>query len=277
MKDSSRLMRYRLAPLILLLVLAGCSGPGAPYQPVAAVEVNVFAAASLIDAFQAIGRRFEAANPHVSVVFNFAGSQQLAQQIVQGAPADVFAAADRRQLAVVAQAGRIAGGAEQVFAHNRLVVIYARDSQAAPRQLHDLARPGVKIDLANEAVPAGRYALEALERAANDPVFGPAFRAAVLQNVVSYEENVRAVVGKVALGEADAGIAYVSDIAGERTGAVGWFPLADSLSPPVAYPIAPISDSPNIALAQQFVAFVLSPDGQAILKEHGFLPRSNNG
>ena len=231
--------------------------------------LTVFAAASLSDVFEAMGREFEAAHPGVRVVFSFAGSQQLAQQLAQGAPGDVFASADERQMGAVVESGRIEAGAAQTFARNRLAAVVAPGNPAGVEALADLARPGVRIALADAAVPAGRYALAFLDRAAEDDALGTAFREGVLANVVSYEQNVRTVLTKVALGEADAGIVYVSDAAAADVEVVT---IPEGLNPVARYPIAPLRDAERPALAGAFVDYVLSEEGQGILAAYGFLP-----
>ncbi len=261
---------------VLAALLAACGAPrlaadaaGTP----AAAELNVFAAASLTDAFREIGKRFEAANPATRVTFNFAGSQQLAQQIGQGAPADVFAPANDKQMEAVMRSGEVVRGTQRAFVRNRLVVIYPHDNPAGVRELKDLARPGLKLDLAAKGVPAGQYALDFFDKAGQDPAFGRAFKAAVLENVVSYEENVRAVLTKVTLGEADAGIVYSSDITPAAAGKVARLEIPETLNTVATYPIAPIKDAKNAGLAQKFVEYVLSPDAQAILGTYGFMAR----
>ena len=174
----------------------------------------VFAAASLTEPFGEIGKSFEAAHPGVTVVYNFAGSQQLAQQINAGAPADVFASANKKQMGATIDAGSVISGTQQIFARNRLVVIYPKDNPAGLKDLNDLANPGLKLVLAAKEVPVGQYTLDFLDKAAADPALGTTFKDAVLKNVVSYEDNVKNVLTKVALGEADAGIVYLSDISG---------------------------------------------------------------
>ena len=233
-------------------------------------ELIIFAAASLMDAFRELGTKFEQAHPGTTITFNFAGSQQLAQQIIQGAPADVFAPASTKQMDVLVQSGQVNGGTSQVFAHNRLVVIYPEDNPARLAALQDLAKPGVKLDLAAKEVPAGQYALDFIDKAAADSAFGASFRAHVLKNVVSYEENVKAVLTKVTLGEADAGIVYASDITGTTGAKVGRIHIPDELNTVAVYPIAPIKDAAHSAVAERFVAYVLSANGQAILIKHGF-------
>jgi molybdate transport system substrate-binding protein len=235
-------------------------------------DLNVFAAASLKEAFEAIGKDFEAANPGVTVVYNFAGSQQLAQQIGQGAPADVFASPNRAQMDNVIRSGQIVSGAERIFVRNRLVVIYPRENPAELTTLQDLAKPNVKIVFADQAVPVGQYALDFLTKASQLPEFTTAYSATVLKNVVSYEENVRAVLGKVALGEADAGIVYTSDITGDSAQKVGRIDIPDNLNVIAVYPIGPISGSPQTDLAVRYIDYVLSTEGQQILADYGFIP-----
>lgn len=256
---------------LLLLLLAAC-GPQTttPQQ----AELTVFAAASLTEAFTQIGRDFEAANPGTRVVFNFAGSQQLAQQLGQGAPADVFAAANPRQMQVAREAGRIRGEAasEQVFVHNRLVVVVPADNPGGVATLADLAQPGLKLVLAAEDVPVGAYSRAYLDKAAASGDFASDYREALLANVVSYEQTVKAVLTKVVLGEADAGIVYSSDVTPEVADAVQRILIPDDLNTIATYPIAPVSDSPQPALADAFITYVRSPAGQRTLAEFGFIP-----
>jgi len=201
-----------------------------------------------------------------------AAVEALAQQIAHGAPADVFASANARQLDLAAKSGRIAPGSAQIFARNRLAVIYPRDNPAAIATLQDLARPGVKVVLAAASVPVGEYALEFLGKASQLPQFTAAYSETVLGNVVSYEESVRAVVGKVALGEADAGIVYTSDVTGPARDAVTQLEIPDALNVIATYPISALRDSAHPDRAAEFVALVLSPEGQKILAKYGFIP-----
>ena len=236
--------------------------------------LTIFAAASLSEAFEAMGERFEREYPGVRVTFNFAGSQQLAQQLAQGAPGDVFASANPRQMRAVVESGRISAESAQTFAHNRLVVALPPGNPAEVSQLEDLARPGVRLALADAAVPAGRYALTFLERAADDAALGADFRQRVLENVVSYEQNVRTVLTKVALGEADAGIVYASDVAAAEVETVK---IPERLNPTASYPIAPLQDAERPALARAFVDFVLSEPGQETLADFGFIAARPHG
>ena len=202
-------MRRSLVACSILGLLLACPA----CAPWAVTErsrtLTVFAAASLADAFTEIGIAFETANPGAAVVFSFAGSQTLRTQIEAGAPADVFASANSTEMDLLIDAGLVAAGAPQVFLSNKLAVILPPTNPKGVEQLQDLARPGLKLVLAAEEVPVGGYARQALDKMNGS--FGKEFKAQVLANVVSNEDNVKQVVAKVQLGEADAGIVYASD------------------------------------------------------------------
>ena len=253
------------------LVAAGCGGegeatpagpsasaaPGASTGPPRPGTVTVFAAASLTGAFEALAPGFEAANPGVKVRYSFAGSSSLATQVQQGAPADVFASADEANMEKVVDSGDVGGGPE-VFANNRLQVVVAAGNPEGIRGLADLARPGLAVALCAPAVPAGRYAAEAFAKAGVAPP--PA----------SQELDVKAVVTKVSLGEADAGVVYTTDV---RAGGdeVAGVDIPESQNVTARYPIATLDDAANPEAAAAFVDFVLSPEGQAVLAAFGFL------
>lgn len=264
-------MMRTLASLVIMLLLAGCAPVRAPsVQPAQPETLTVMAAASLKDAFEAVAVDFAADRPSTTVTFNFAGSQQLAQQLAEGAPGDVFASANVKQMDVAVDAGRVAADAPVIFARNRLVVVLPADNPARFSTLQDLARPGIKLVLAAPAVPAGQYALEFLANAAATVEYTAAFSPTVLSNVVSYETSVRSVLTKVALGEADAGIVYASDVPADST-RVATLAIPDALNVPAAYPIAVVQDSVQLETAQAFVDYVQSAAGQATLARFGFL------
>ncbi len=262
----------RAAPTTLSPQSSSAASAAATTMPTG--NLTVFAAASLTEAFGEIGKNFAAAYPGATVTFNFAGSQQLSQQLAQGAPADVFASADGRQMDVSIAAGRIISGVQQTFVHNRLVVIYPKDNPAGLSSLKDLAKPGLKLILAAKDVPVGGYTVNFLNKAATTVEYGATYRQTVLSNVVSYEENVKAVLSKIVLGEGDAGVVYSSDISLDAAEKVGKIDIPDALNTVAAYPIAVIADTPNPALAAAFVAYVLGPDGQHVLAKYGFMPVS---
>jgi molybdate transport system substrate-binding protein len=233
--------------------------------------LNVSAAASLTQAFQELGRELERVHPGLTVRFNFAGSQQLALQIEQGAPADVFASADQRWMGYLLEKGRVAGQ-PAVFARNRLVVIVPRTNPARIGRLEDLARRGTKLVLAAAAVPAGKYSRAALANLVGAEGYPQDYDRRVLANVVSQEENVKSVVAKVQLGEADAGIVYRSDVTPRVARYVRVFEIPDPYNPIATYPIAVLASAGNAEAAHQFVALVTSQQGQAVLQRHGLLP-----
>jgi molybdate transport system substrate-binding protein len=233
-------------------------------------DITVFAAASLTDAFTEMGSTFSAANADASVSFNFGGSQDLRTQLEQGASADVFASADTKQMDMAVAAG-VAAEDPSPFAGNRLVVIVANGSEAGVGTLQDLAKPGVKLVLANADVPVGNYSRQFLDKASADPAFDPSYKDSVLANLVSEESNVRQVATKVQLGEADAGIAYSSDVTAELSQDVTKIDIPDALNQLATYPITLTAEPENEDVARAFVDFVLSDEGQAILESHGFI------
>lgn len=223
----------------------------------------MFAASSLTEAFTDISTRFERRHPGTEVLLSFDGSATLATQLIQGAPADVFASADTQQMQRVADA-RLAAGEPQLFAGNRLVVITTEDS--AITDLKQLAEPGVLLVLAAPGVPVGTYAREALEKL--DGVYGADFSERVLANLVSEEANVRQVALKIELGEADAAIVYATDAAVAE--GINTIPIPDDLNVLGSYPVVTLRESTQPELAQAFVALVLSAEGRRILTERGF-------
>jgi molybdate transport system substrate-binding protein len=227
--------------------------------------LHVFAAASLTDAFSEIAEAFETEHPGTKIEFNFAGSQVLRTQIEQGAKADVFASADRAH----AEALRAKELLEptHVFTRNRLVIVTPLEGSRV-LTLIDLARPGRKIVIAGPTVPAGRYTVQVLRNMAGSGLYGDDYQARVQANVVSQESNVRAVLGKVAMGEADAGFVYRTDA---KNGKVRVLDIPDRQNVIAEYPIGVVAGTQSAELAKQFVAFVDGPEGHAILQKHGFM------
>ena len=257
-----------------LLVLTGCSGSssqdaasptsGAESSEELAGTLTVFAAASLTDVFTELGDRLMADNPDLDIRFNFAGSSALATQITQGAPADVFASADEVQMAKVADAGL--EGDPEVFATNPLMLavpaanplgIHLPSGGGIP-SLAQILDHDVTMAVCAPEVPCGAAAAKVLDA------------AGVSAYPDTYEEDVRAVLTKVELGEVDAGLVYVSDVhaAGDKVVAFGF---SESFQAINRYPISVLTDSPNPAAAQAFVDLVLSDAGQQIIRDAGFL------
>lgn len=235
--------------LLVALLTTGCAAAAPRDHPGGAV--TVFAAGSLAEAFTDLADEVEGS----TVVLNAGGSQQLARQILDGAPADVFAAADQRQMDVVADAGLLAGD-PQVFASNELALAVEPGNPREVRSLADLARRDLSVVLAAPDVPVGRYARQALDAAGVDV------------EPVSLELEVRDVVRRVALGEADAGIVYASDVR-RSEGRIDGVALPETKAVDIRYPVAALRDAPNPAGAAAFVDLILSERGRAVLAEHG--------
>ncbi|HUR15626.1 MAG TPA: molybdate ABC transporter substrate-binding protein [Mycobacteriales bacterium] len=225
--------------LLVLLLVSGCGARGT-----SDTTVTVFAAASLRAAFTAEAEAFEREHPGTHVALSFAGSQSLAAQVQQGAPADVLATAD---LATIARVRGDLRGDPEVFAHNQLAIVTAPGNPEQVTSLSDLDRPGLRVVLAAPSVPVGKAAVAVLAA------------AGISVQPVSLEDSVSGVVGKVRLGEADAGIAYVTDLGHAVAGA----PLAGTRTD---LAIAALTEG-----GEPFVAFVRSPAGQQILRDHAFL------
>jgi molybdate transport system substrate-binding protein len=255
--------RAFIAGAVALLTLAALPAKAADKG-----KITVFAAASLHEAFDAAAAQFTG-QTGIAVTFSYGGSDALAAQIAQGAPADVFASANVKQMQKVADAGALAAPA-QTFARNRLVIIVPNANPGKVAGLADLARPGVRVVLAAPDVPVGNYARTAFAKLAGSNGLPADFTAAVEKNVVSNELDVKAVATKIALGEGDAGVVYVTDVTSTIASSVHVIDFPPGGAPEATYPIAVLKSAPNADGARAFVAFVLH-DGQAFLKERGFL------
>ncbi|HTP08551.1 MAG TPA: molybdate ABC transporter substrate-binding protein [Anaerolineae bacterium] len=271
--------------LIIALLASACTSAASPAPtvtaptavpatsapaPAAGQKVTVFAAASLTDAFDEIGDKFKQQNSGVMFDFNYAGSQQLRTQLEQGAVADVFASANTTEMNNAIKSDLVVSGTQKTFVRNRLAVIVPKDNPGGVNELKDLAKPGFKIVLAAPSVPVGGYALTSLDKMNAD--FGATFSQTVLSNVVSQEDNVKQVVAKIQLGEADAGIVYSSDVTPDAAAKVTKIEIPDKYNVLATYPIAVLKAAPQADLASKFMDYVLSSDGQAILAKWGFIP-----
>jgi molybdate transport system substrate-binding protein len=242
------------AAMLLLGVLTACTSH--PKGDPSSAELTVLAAASLTDAFSALASLHEESHPGSRVVLGFAGSQQLARQILDGAPADVFASSDAAHMAELVAAGLVVGQA-RIFATNRLAIAVEPGNPLDIRDLADLERSDVVVVLTSVHVPAGRYAARALEA------------AGVEAAPSSYETDVRAALAKVRLGEADAAIVYHSDIVA-AAGAVEEVVIADEHNVEAAYPAGAVGTGDQPVQAAAFLELLHSPAGRAVLAEHGF-------
>jgi molybdate transport system substrate-binding protein len=249
----------RRAITALALLLCGCGGGagavGGGTADTLSGTVTVFAATSLTDAFTKVGKGYQAIHPRVMVRFTFAGTPILVTQLANGAQADVFASADEPNMDRVTGAG-LAAGPPDVFAHNRLEIVVEPGNPKHITGLADLARPGLVVVLAGPTVPAGRYAGQALKA------------AGVTVTPASQETDVGFVVSKVALGEADAGIVYLTDVraAGGRVSGVE---IPDAYNVLATYPAVVLRGTANVPAAKAFVGYLLSA-GQATLLSFGF-------
>ncbi|MCI0713991.1 MAG: molybdate ABC transporter substrate-binding protein [Chloroflexi bacterium] len=232
--------------LLILLLLTSCQSE--PDKN----EIAVFAASSLTDSFNELATAFEANHTDTEIVFNFASSSQLAAQILEGARADVFASANEQQMQLLEEAGLVEG-TSHIFATNRLVLITPEDNPADIQQVHDLARANTRFVTAVRGVPIREYTETLLAEYTEYD--------AIIENIVSEEANVRQVVLKVALGEADAAIVYATDVTADLTDQIRAIQLDAPTIP--RYHIASLN-------ANAFTDFVLSDEGQAILQKWGF-------
>lgn len=264
---TTRGIRAALAGLTLLAVagLVGCGNAGDTAGSSAGTAssgsgvtgaVTVFAAASLTESFTQIGKDFEEANPEVEVTFNFAGSSALATQINQGAPADVFASAAPTNMKTVTDAGND-DGTPTTFVKNQLVIAVAKGNPKGITGLSGLTKPGMKVALCAEQVPCGAAARKALST------------ANVKVTPVTFEQDVKAALSKVKLGEVDAALVYRTD-ARAAAADVDGVEFPESSGAINEYPIVVLKDAPNKTGAQAFVALVLSDKGKAVLTLAGF-------
>ena len=255
-------MKLRTAAAVALaMLLAGCGGgaggegssaPPAPEQR----TLTVFAAASLTEVFNQLEPRFEQSHPGVDVVYNFGASSDLAQQIVNGGPADLFAAANTSTMKTVSDAGLV-DGEPTVFATNVLQIVTPPGNPAGIASFADLARPGLKVVVCAPQVPCGSAA-DKIEQATG-----------VTLSPVSEEPDVKSTLGKVTTGNADAGLVYATDVhaAGDDVQGIA-FPEAEQAVND--YPIAVVAEAPNADLARAFQELVTGAEGRAVLGSAGF-------
>jgi molybdate transport system substrate-binding protein len=240
----------------LALATAGCGASKTGGEDKATSPLTVFAAASMKTTFTTLGKTFESSHPGVTVTFNFAGSQTLAEQITQGAPADVFASANDANMKTVTHAG-LASGDAKLYATNQLTIAVPPDDPAKISTFADLAKPGIKLVVCAPAVPCGAATVK-VEQATG-----------VKLSPVSEEQSVTDVLAKVQAGEADAGLVYKTDVksAGETVKGIDFPESAKAIN---NNSIVALKKGPQAALGQEFVDLVLSADGQKVLADAGF-------
>ena len=254
----------RVLLLVGFLAATACTTTAPPEARPAETQLVVFAAASLRDAFTAMADDFRKSHPGVEITFNFAGTQELRTQLEHGASVDVFAAADQKHMDALV-AGKLAAG-PMVFTRNELVIVVAKEAAASIKSLADL--PGAhRIVIGTPEVPIGRYTLQILDRAAAS--LGADFRTRVEAKVASRELNVKQVLGKVVLGEADAGVVYRSDA--HRKPELTVVAIPADVNVIAEYPIAVVTGAPHPGLARAWVDHVISAAGQKQLESAGFM------
>ncbi len=274
--------RQAVMTVTLLLLLAACAGPStSPGGPLVSVgppdpdgdqtELTIFAAASLKGAIENAKTAYEAANPGLTITLSTDSSSALETQIEQGAPADLFLSADTTNPRKLVDKG-LADGDPVTFAANKLTVIVPADNPARITSPADLARSGVKVIAAGDEVPITRYATQLIGNLAKEAGYPANFGAAYTGNIASKEDNVKAVVAKIELGEGDAGIVYVTDAkASTKVVTVG---VPDSANVPATYDGVVVRASRSAVAAKAFLDWFAGPDGLAILGGLGFLPPS---
>jgi molybdate transport system substrate-binding protein len=250
--------------VLSFLVLTGCSPSSSSNPP---TKLTVLAASSLTKVFPQIGAQFTKSHPDVTFSFSFGGTDQLAAQIQQGAPADVFAGASTKYGDQLAGANQIEPYA--IFCTNQLVLITPASNPASITSLKDLTKKGVKLVIGSETVPVGSYTRTVLANL--DATYGAGYSTKVLANVVSNEDAVSSIVTKVVSGEADAGFVYITDslAAGSQVNTITLPADAQAIA---SYPIAVVSASEHQTPAKQFADFVLTPAAQQLLADAGFGP-----
>lgn len=265
-------MKKVLSALFALSILAvGCTPASTP-APTATATVQprtltVFADSALTEAFTEVSSRFEEANPGVMVKFQFGGTQTLRNQIIQSGGADVFASASVREMTALVAALMVNKNAVQrAFVTDKLVVVLPPGNPANIQSIDGLAAPGLKLSLPAETDPAGKYTRIVLKNL--NATYGDGFNQKVISNAAFNEENVRLVVDRVKSGEADAGIVYFSDLI--TAPSLVTLPIPDDANILAEFTIAALTRSPNADLAQKFVDFVFSSDGQTILQQWKF-------
>jgi molybdate transport system substrate-binding protein len=271
--------------VIAAIALAACSSAGGAPSPqataaasaaiapaaspsAAAIDLTIYGAASLKKALAEIKASYEAANPGTTITISTDSSTALATKIEQGAPADVFLSADTKNPQSLVDKG-LAVGPVTKFAGNTLTVIVPTANPAGIRTPADLAKAGVKVIAAGDAVPITKYANQLVANLAKEAGYPADFAAKYATNIASKEDNVAAVVSKIALGEGDAGIVYATDAT--TSDKVATVPVPDSANVPATYGGVVVKASPNVGAATAFMDWLAGPDGQAILASLGFL------
>jgi len=257
--------------ILALLLVAGCTS-SAPSPAQEKKELTVFAAASLTGALTGIAQEYETAHTDTKIVLNFDGSQALRTQIEQGAHADLFLSANTKHMTTLQGEDMIVNDSVRIFAKNKLALLVPKDNRANITSLSDLATPGIRLVMGTKEVPFGDYTRQMLGKMANDSAYGSAYQDAVMKNVISEEPAVTGLVARLRLGEADAGIAYASDVSEGDRELITTLPVPDQYNVIASYPLGIVQESKVKDQAAAFAQFISSPGGDAILSRYGFTP-----
>ncbi|GKU24846.1 molybdate ABC transporter substrate-binding protein [Clostridium folliculivorans] len=267
-------MTKRLKLVLTLVVLVavsisvlGCSKVSKNITNNNEKKIMVFAAASLTESFNEIGKKFEE-DKKIDVVFNFAGSQALVQSINQGSPADIFASANTNYMDELKKIDKIEGS--KAFAENKLVICISRTSKISVNNFKDLSKDGLKLVIGDKTVPVGSYFYKVLEEQKQKNSIDDYTYNAIKSNIKSNELNVKDVLAKVILGEADAGVVYKTDINEANKDKVDIVETSEFNNLKVQYPIAKLKASKNKEEAEEFITYITEGKGKDILKKHGF-------
>ncbi|HPW72842.1 MAG: molybdate ABC transporter substrate-binding protein [Methanothrix sp.] len=266
-QKSSGLITRRSGVSLFLALIALLSCACAEEQK----DLVVFCGAGLTGAFSEIGEIYESRS-NSSIAFNFDGVPALRAQIEQGAYADVLVSANLKHMNALKAEGYMDNSTVQIFAGNKMAVIVPNYNPANITVLSDLMEPGLKILIGTSDLPAGDYARQVLNKMADDPKYGSAYRDAVLANVVSEETTVNRIVSKIALGEADAGFAFISDVSPKMRGQVTRIAVPDEYNVLGLFPLGMLNQSRRPEEARRFIDLVMAQEGQNILKNYGFIP-----
>lgn len=262
-------MRSKIAYAVLCFILLINVIPSACSEE--PKELAIFCGAGLAGAFNEIGQLYENAS-NIGVAFNFDGLPSLRAQIENGAYADVLVSSNLKHMDALKAEGLINNSTVKIFARNKVAVVVPKDNPANIVNLTDLARPGIMILMGTKELPIGDYARQVLDKLANDSEYGPEYKEKVISNIVSEETTVNRIVSKVALGEVDAGFAFMSDVSPSMVGKVTKIPIPDKYNVVGDFPVGVLSQSNNSQEAQAFIDVIMSNEGQAILDKYGFIP-----
>ena len=230
--------------------------------------IRIMAASSLTESFNEIKQKFEAKYQNINVEMNFSGSQQLVTQIELGVDSDLFVSANKEYMDKLTSEHLV--GNSKIFAHNKLIFVVSSNAKNI-KNLNDLTKPGIKLDIASPAVPVGKYTLEMLNKIERSGKFYPNYKQNFLKNVITQELSVKSVLTKVELGEVDAGVVYKTDVTKESFKKVKIITVDDKYNVIANYPIAVIKNSKNKEAAGAFMNYVLSDKGQNIFRKYGFM------